>query len=68
MARAGALSFSEIGLLTESLARTIEGVSGITYVVMVPMWVCSGVFFAVTNFPNAAQPFIRLLPIDPLRA
>ena len=66
VALAGALSFGGIGLLTASRARTIEGVSGIMNVVMVPMWVCSGVFFAVTNFPDAAQPFMRLLPLTAL--
>ena len=67
----GALAFGGLGLLTACRARTIEGVSGIMNVVMVPMWVCSGVFFAVTNFPEPAQPFIRVLPltamIDALR-
>ncbi len=67
----GAFAFGGIGLLTASRARTIEGVSGIMNVVMVPMWICSGVFFAVSNFPDAAQPFIRVLPltamIDALR-
>ena len=67
----GALAFGGIGLLTASRARTIEGVSGIMNVVMMPMFICSGVFFAVTNFPEAAQPFIRVLPltamIDALR-
>ena len=68
----GALAFGGIGLLTASRARTIEGVSGIMNVVMVPMWVASGVFFASSNFPDAAQPFIRTLPltalVDALRA
>ena len=67
----GALAFGGVGLLTASRARTIEGVSGIMNVVMMPMFICSGVFFAVTNFPDAAQPFIRVLPltamIDALR-
>lgn len=71
VALVGALAFGGLGLLTACRARTIEGVSGIMNVVMVPMWVCSGVFFAVTNFPEAAQPFIRVLPltamIDALR-
>ena len=35
------------------------------------MWICSRVFFAVANFPEAAQPLIRVLPltamIDALR-
>jgi ABC-type polysaccharide/polyol phosphate export permease len=35
-------------------------------VVMMPMWLLSGVFFASSNFPDAAQPFIRLLPLTAL--
>ena len=62
----GALSFGGIGLLTSSRARTIEGVSGIMNVVMVPMWILSGVFFASTNFPDVAQPVIRTLPLTAL--
>ena len=62
----GALAFGGIGLLTASRARTIEGVSGIMNVVMVPMWVARGVFFASSNFPDAAQPFIQALPLTAL--
>ena len=62
----GALAFGGIGLLTASRARTIEGVSGIMNVVMVPMWVARGVFFASSNFPDEAQPFIRALPLTAL--
>ena len=40
--------------------------------VMVPMWLLSGVFFSADRFPNAAQPLIRALPLtalnDALRA
>jgi ABC-type multidrug transport system permease subunit len=68
----GALSFGGVGLLLASRARTIEAVSGLMNLVMLPMWVLSGVFFAATNFPDAMQPFIRLLPLtalnDALRA
>lgn len=66
VALTGALAFGGIGLLTGSRARTIEGVSGIMNFMMLPMWICSGVFFAVTNFPEAAQPVIRLLPLTAL--
>ena len=59
----GALSFGAIGLLIASRARTIEAVSGLMNLVMLPMWVLSGVFFAATNFPDAMQPFIRALPL-----
>lgn len=62
----GALAFGGVGLLLASRARTIEAVSGLMNVVMLPMWVLSGVFFASTNFPDALQPFIRLLPLTAL--
>jgi ABC-type polysaccharide/polyol phosphate export permease len=31
--------------------------------VMLPMWVFSGVFFNASNFPDAMQPFIQALPL-----
>lgn len=68
----GAMAFSGLGLLVASRAKTIEGVSGLMNLVMVPMWIFSGVFFAWSNFPDAMQPYIRLLPLtalnDALRA
>ena len=68
----GALAFAGLGLLTASRAQTIEGVSGIMNVVMLPMWIFSGVFFSYANFPDAMQPFIQALPLttlnDALRA
>jgi ABC-type multidrug transport system permease subunit len=68
---AASLAFSGLGLLTASRARTIESASGLMNVAMFPMWVASGIFFASSNFPDAAQPFIQALPltavIDALR-
>jgi ABC-2 type transport system permease protein len=68
----GTFCFSGIGLLLASRAKTIEGVSGLMNLLMLPMWLLSGVFFASSNFPDVAQPFIRLLPLtalnDALRA
>jgi ABC-type polysaccharide/polyol phosphate export permease len=58
-----ALAFGGIGLLIASRAKTTEGVSGLMNLVMMPMWVVSGVFFSSTNFPAAAQPFIQALPL-----
>lgn len=67
-----AMSFSGLGLLVASRVQTIEAVSGWMNLVMVPMWLLSGVFFSSERFPDAAQPFIRALPltatIDALRA
>jgi ABC-2 type transport system permease protein len=64
--------FSGLGLLTAARPRTVEGVSGIINVIMMPMLVLSGVFFSASRFPDAVQPLIRLLPLtaanDALRA
>jgi ABC-2 type transport system permease protein len=68
----GALAFGSIGLLVGSRVRTLEAVSGLMNLMMVPMWVLSGVFFSSSNFPEAVQPLIRALPltalVDALRA
>ena len=52
----GAVAFSAIGLLVASRTRTIEGVSGLLNLVMVPMWLGSGVFFSYERFPEAFHP------------
>ena len=62
----GAMAFSGLGLLTAARPRTIEGVSGLMNVVMVPMWVFSGIFFSTERFPAALQPFIQALPLTAL--
>ena len=68
----GALAFSGLGLLTAARPRTIEGVSGLMNLVMVPMWIFSGIFFSTERFPDAIQPFVQALPLtalnDALRA
>lgn len=68
----GALAFSAVGLLTAARPRTIEGVSGIMNLVMVPMWIFSGIFFSTERFPDGMQPFVQALPLtalnDALRA
>jgi ABC-type multidrug transport system permease subunit len=62
----GAMTFAGLGLLSASRARTIEGVSGIMNVIMLPMFVLSGVFFNASRFPEAMQPLIRALPLTAL--
>jgi ABC-2 type transport system permease protein len=68
----GSLSFCALGLLLASRAKTIEAASGLMNVVMMPMWIASGVFFSSQKFPEIMQPFIKALPltalIDGLRA
>jgi ABC-2 type transport system permease protein len=62
----GALMFAGIGLLVACRAQTLETVSGLMNLVMLPMWVLSGIFFSPERFPAVAQPFIRVLPLTPL--
>jgi ABC-type multidrug transport system permease subunit len=62
----GAVMFSGIGLLAASRAKTIEAVSGIMNLIMVPMWIFSGIFFSSERFPDAVQPAIQALPLTPL--
>src|SRR5258708_1245857 len=69
---AGAVAFGGIRLLTARPAQTIETVSGLMNLVMMPMWIFSGVFFSYERFPAMIQPLIRALPLtalnDALRA
>jgi ABC-type multidrug transport system permease subunit len=62
----GAAAFAGIGLLVASRAQTLETVSGLMNLVMLPMWVFSGVFFSSERFPDVAQPIINLLPLTAL--
>jgi ABC-2 type transport system permease protein len=62
----GALAFSGLGLLTAARPRTIEGVSGLMNLVMVPMWIFSGIFFSTERFPATMQPFVQALPLTAL--
>ncbi|HET6205879.1 MAG TPA: ABC transporter permease [Terracidiphilus sp.] len=65
------LAFSALGLLVASRAKTMEAASGLMNLVMLPMWILSGVFFSATRFPAVIQPIVRALPltaaIDALR-
>lgn len=62
----GALAFAGIGLLIASRAGTTETVSGLMNLVMLPMYLLSGVFFSTENFGKTAQPFIQALPLTQL--
>jgi ABC-type multidrug transport system permease subunit len=65
------LSLSSLGLLIASRAKTIEAVSGLMNLAMLPMWILSGIFFSATRFPKLIQPIVQALPltaaIDALR-
>ncbi len=72
LAGIGSLTFGGVGLLTASRAQKIESVSGLINLVMMPMWIFSGVFFSYERFPAVIHPLIKALPLtalnDALRA
>jgi ABC-type multidrug transport system permease subunit len=62
----GAIAFSGIGLLIASRAQRIETVSGLMNLVMLPMWLLSGIFFSPDRFPALLQPLVQALPLTQL--
>ena len=62
----GSAAFAGIGLLVACRAQTIETISGLMNLVMLPMWICSGVFFSSERFPDWLQPLINALPLTAL--
>ncbi len=68
----GGLTFAVMGLLLACRAENPQIVSGLINVVSFPMYLCSGVFFSASRFPDSLQPVIRFMPLtalnDALRA
>ncbi|MBI5364575.1 MAG: ABC transporter permease [Planctomycetes bacterium] len=68
----GACAFASLGLLTATRTAKTEVVGGLINLVMLPMFVVSGVFFSSDRFPEFVQPIVRALPLtalnDALRA
>ncbi len=62
----GALCFSGLGLLVACRAQHLETVSGLMNLVMLPMWLFSGVFFSSDRFPAFLQPLVQALPLTQL--
>ena len=60
---AGTVAFDGIGLLIACRTEKTETVSGLLNLVMLPMYLLSGVFFSSKRFPAETQPFIQALPL-----
>lgn len=60
------LTCAGLGLLGASRVRTIEGASGVMNLIMMPMWLGSGVFFSYERFPEVLHPVLALLPLSPV--
>jgi ABC transporter DrrB family efflux protein len=59
----GAVTFNCMGLLVGSRTEKTETASGLINLVMLPMYLLSGVFFSSRRFPEEIQPFIQALPL-----
>lgn len=68
----GAFAFAGLGLFLGCRTDKTETMSGYLNLVMLPMWLLSGVFFSSERFPEGMQPAIQALPLtqlnDALRA
>lgn len=62
----GAWAFSGVGLLIACRAQTVESVSGLMNLVMLPQWMLCGIFFSSKRFPDAIQPLVQALPLTQL--
>jgi ABC-type polysaccharide/polyol phosphate export permease len=62
----GSASFAGLAILVASRAQNSETVSGLMNLVMLPMFVLSGVFFSSSHFPAFMQPAINALPLTAL--
>lgn len=62
----GATAFAGIGLAIAARAKTLEAVSGALNLIMLPMWLGSGVFFSRERYPDWLQPVLAALPLTPL--
>lgn len=59
----GSASFACIAVAIASRAQNTETVSGLMNLIMMPMFITSGVFFSSNNFPDFLQPIIHILPL-----
>jgi ABC-2 type transport system permease protein len=62
----GSASFAGMAILVASRAQNSETMSGLMNLVMLPMFVLSGVFFSSAHFPAFMQPAVNALPLTAL--
>ena len=62
----GAIEFAVIGVLVSARAQTLESVSGLMNLVMLPMYTLCGIFFSYERFPAIVHPVIKCLPLTPV--
>jgi len=63
-----AFAFIGLGILVASRARTVEGVTGLMNLCMLPMWLLGGAFFANDRFEGVLHWFAAALPLSQCNA
>lgn len=63
---AGVIAFTGISIFISSRTSKTEVGNWLINAVVLPMMIFSGIFFSYHNFPQAAIPFIRILPLTML--
>jgi ABC-2 type transport system permease protein len=66
LALIGGISFGGLGLFVACRAQKLETVSGLMNLVLLPMWLLSGIFFSPERFPEIIQPIVQALPLTQL--
>jgi ABC-type multidrug transport system permease subunit len=66
VAATGAITFASLGMAISTRAETVHTVNGLINLIMLPMFIFSGVFFSTDRFPAALQPVIHALPLTAL--
>jgi ABC-2 type transport system permease protein len=59
----GALTFTAMGYVIASFARTEEAANGLTSVVQFPLMFLSGIFFPIAFMPEFLRPVATLMPL-----
>ena len=62
----GAMAFAGLGFLAASRTESTETVAGLMNLIMLPMFIFSGVFFSAAHFPEWMQPMVHALPLTML--
>jgi ABC-2 type transport system permease protein len=62
----GSLVFAGMGLLAGCRAQTTQTVAGLINLIILPLTICSGVFFSAARFPQIVQPLIKAMPLSAL--
>lgn len=59
----GALTFTSMGYMLTSFARTVDAGQGLVQLVQFPMMFLSGIFFPISIMPKFLKPIVKAMPL-----